>query len=422
MRFPKPLRTSWRDDRRRKWAQGIEGEKILAEITASIMRLTGVAGQTQPLPTTLVRAYDFEQFGRLSFALANPDFYLATKAPLQNFRAEFHRVTMAGAFARLQFLRKYTLMEKPLAKPRPPSKALFLCLAYLHNLLALCREEHAGMAGMAEKSVLDFFDPFNEFCEALRAQELAWNGDDIVVLHAVILNFLAIYAEACPGEIPLPPDLHHRPLQIYERLRQRHPLLAVLLEQLLEFSPLSRFWFLPKGPFHFSEDDAKWFAQCSALFSRKNLPLLTALADYLVSSIFTLKTTPHADPEKKYFAEFNDFALRRVTAFFKVSEAAEAGHRALIHFRWWFYHYFNQPRLRAGLDNFINANKPQTQNTKLIVLREFLESCAWAEAGARREIFKDASDPWELATQSMVKRLWDDQFVPQCQAWLARIK
>jgi hypothetical protein len=412
------------------WSPGVENAAMLSEIMESVVFLTGAgeAPNPQRLPHTFVTAADFERFGLSSFAFESPYDALATKTPLhgQAFRAEFCKLALACAFARLQLLRQYTLVETPHFWPYLPSRELVVGLVYLHNLLVLCREQPAGLTAMAEKSILNFFDPFHEFCEALAAKDFVWNLGDIIALHAAVLNFLSIYAGASLVEVKLERDVHRRPLQIYNVMRQKHPLILMLLEQLLEFSPLSRFWFLAAGPFHFEENGAKWFAQSRALFCREALPVLSSLADYLVSAIFRPRSKDGAEPGG-YRVDVNALALRSLAAFFQAGETAAKKNNYVVYFRILFCYYMYESHVLEGLADFIASRPaarpsgPLEENSPPAILKNFLASCALANKTSGCAARTDHPDSWQDFVRSALQRLQDGQFDEKCSRLVSRL-
>ncbi len=347
------------------------------DVWRSIEGLTGDdEAAAQHTPKTLVRVDEVERFGVLAFAFDDPAMALASSRPLDGFRPEVYRLFLACARARLDFLNRHTLARRwDAAPPTRPSRALFIALVYLHNLWVLCTDRHAGLSGLyRDKSILDFYAPLYAFPEALHAQRQPFRFDDLVTLHAALLRFLEIYGTLLP---PVPrPARFEDPLHRYAAMQNRHPLLLLLLDQLIALSPLSRLWFLPLAPLHVDAAWAgvdRWAEGCASLFSRLARPLLATLADYLVFSIFQPSTREDNDGDWTSRTQTKPRleALHTFNQFLDHSQARYAKYPAYVDFRVLCCYFFHQSGLLIAAENYLRDRRGREANA----VTTFLQQC-----------------------------------------------
>lgn len=415
MNFSKILESFSAQTGHTSWANGIESNDILKEIMNSILRITRFKeGQNSRfMPKTFIRVQDFEQYGLLNFAFNNPYDSLATRTPLSGFQPDFMTLAGACAYVHMEFFKRFTLIEKPIYSQRVPSKYLIISFIYLHNLLIFCKKCNAGIDGMIRKGITDFFSPFHEFYEYLKNN--VWQLDEIIILHASILNFFDIYAEQCLNQTKLLNEFHCRYLDIYQEMQEKDPLILVLIEQLIESSPLSRFWFIARSPFHFKENTQKWFDKCDSLFQRDALPLLIMLTDYLAHSIFKLSQSYPEQPKSdaaRFNIAFNPFALKSVSEFLKISELAEKSNEYIIYFRLLiYYHLFQSHWLYKLKNSNIFAD---SDNKNCEILKEFLHTCTWMSSISRFSVNLRSSDKLKNRVLDLLNRVIIEKFGDQC--------
>jgi hypothetical protein len=349
------------------------------DVLRSIEGLTGDDdAAAHHTPTTLVQADEVVRFGVLAFAFDDPATALASNRRPGGFRPEVYRLYLACARARLDFLNRYTLSEPaPAAPPGPPSNGVFVALVYLHNLWVLCTDDHAGLQGLyRDKSILGFYEPLYAFPDALHAAQASFHLDDLITVHAAVLRFLAIY-----GTRLLPPQEAARfedPLRCYAAMRSHHPVLLLLLDQLIALSPLSRLWFLPHAPLHVDAGWAgvdRWATGCQALFSRAARPLLMILADYLIFTIFrpTTREADEDDWKSRYRMQPRPDALAAFNQFLEHSQARYGVHPAYVDFRLLCSYYFYQSGLLPAAENYCRSPHGRADEAVLA----FLEHSRW---------------------------------------------
>ncbi len=389
------------------------------EVRRSIEGLTGDdEAAAHHMPKTLVRVDDVEQFGVLAFAFDDPAMAMASNRPLDGFRPEVYRLFLACARARLDFLNRYTVAETwDAATPTRPSKAVFTALVYLHNLWVLCTDEHAGLQGLyRDKSIIGFYEPLYAFPESIHAQRPSFRFDDLVIIHAAVLRFLEIYgARLMPiGE----PSHFEDPLRLYAAMRSRHPVLLLMLDQLIALSPLSRLWFLPGGPPYFDAawaDARRWAEGCASLFSRAARPLLMTLADYLVFTLFQ-PTTREADGDdwkSRYQMQPRLDALRLFNQFLAHTEVLYSKYPAYVDFRVLCCYYFYQSSLPIAAENYLRGRQAREAGGVLT----FLQHCRWI-AEPERPAPAPGGDTLDATLRRMRTRLIEADFDEQCRRLL----
>ena len=389
---------------------------VVGEVLRSIDGLTGDGeAAAQHTPKTLVRVDEVGQFGVLAFAFDDPAMALASTRRLDGFRPEVYRLFLACTRARLDFLNRYTVAETwDAAPPTRPSKALFIALVYLHNLWALCTDEHAGLQGLyRDKSILGFYEPLYAFPEAFHAHQQTLRFDDLVTLHAALLRFLEIYGtRMLPGEAPA----HFEdPLRLYTAMQSRHPVLLLMLDQLIALSPLSRLWFLPHSPLHTDTAWAgigRWAEGSAALFSRTARPLLTTLADYLVFSIFqpTTHETDGDDWKSQYQMQPHIDALRPFNQFLARTQALYGKYPAYIDFRVLCCYYFYQSSLLIAAENYLRGRRGREADAVIT----FLWHCRWISR-PERPASSPGADALAATLHRMQSRLKEAAFDEQCR-------
>ena len=390
------------------------------EVRRSIEGLTGDDdAAAQHTPTTLIRIDEVRRFGVLAFAFDDPAMAMASNRPLDGFRPEAYRLFLACTRARLDFLNRYTIAETWYAvSPIQPSNALFVALVYLHNLWVLCTDEHAGLHGL-DKSILGFYEPLYAFPEALHAHRTPLHLDDLVTLHAAVVRFLEIY-----GARLLPPRQSARfedPLRLYAALQSHHPLLLLLLDQLIALSPLSRLWFLPQSPLHVDaawSPVRRWAEGCEALFSRPARPLLTTLADVLIFSILHPTTREAEDDHWKdrYQIDPHGDALTTFNQFLDRTEVLYDEQPAYVDFRLLCCYYAFQSNVLIAAENYLRGRRgPDAE-----ALVRFIQHCRWISAPERLRP-SPSGGPLDATVNRMRTRLREARFDEQCRGVLEAI-
>ena len=387
------------------------------EVRRSIEGLTGddemAAHHT---PTTLVRIDEVGQFGVLAFAFDDPAMAMASNRPIDGFRPEAYRLFLACTRARLDFLNRYTLAETWYAvSPVQPSNALFVALVYLHNLWVLCTDEHAGLRGL-DKSILDFYEPLYAFPETVHAHRTPFHLDDLVTLHAAVVRFLEIYAARLLP--PRAPARFEDPLRLYAAMQNRHPLLLLLLDQLIALSPLSRLWFLPHTPLHVDaawSHVRRWAEGCGALFSRPARPLLTTLADLLVYAILrpTTRETSDDDWQDRYQIHPRLDALMAFNQFLDRTEVFYEEQPAYVDFRLLCCYYAYQSNVLIASENYLRGRRGPEADA---VVR-FIQHCRWISA-PERPLPTPSGGPLDATLNHMRTRLREAGFEEQCRGVL----
>ena len=392
---------------------------VVEEVMRSIEGLTGNdEAAAYHTPTTLVQADEVARFGVLAFAFDDPATTLASNRPLEGFRPEVYRLYLACARARLDVLNRYTVAETwPTLPPEQPTAGLFIALVYLHNLWVLCTDQHAGFAGLyRDKSILDFYEPLYAFPEALHAQPQPLHLDDVVTLHAAVLRFLAIYdARLAPNQ----ETAHFEdPLRQYMMMQNRHPVLLLLLDQLIALSPLTRFWLLPAAPLHVDAAWAgvsRWAKGCEPLFSRAARPLLITLVDYLIFTLFqpTTRESDDEDWKSRYQMQPRLEALHLFNQFLERSQARYGLHPVYVDFRVLCCYYFYQSSLLLAAEN----DRRRRRVGEADPVSTFLRHCRWISQQDRPSPLPP-TDALDATLQRMRTRLTEAAFDEQCRGVL----
>ena len=407
------------------------------QLYSSILALTG----DQPSllkshkPTHLLAVNDVTRYGILNFAFESAHLYFSSPetSNADKLDTRVFDIAFACARARMRYLKQFTLLDKKsFNRINHPSRGLFICLAYLHNLWVLHNELGPGKKSINNEELNDIIVPLNAFCAQMNQADKVLSLEDALVAQMAVANFLKLcYApEEAPKDWTSPFD---EPLLHYLELREKHRLLSILLDQVLPYLPITRFWMLPAAPLHFDQDLLLWTRKSQLLFSRRALPVLMSMADYLANRIFNIKEEMEEalkDGTEEYRFSFNPFALDRFSLFVRSFGQKSVANLYPVYFRLLFYYYLVQNHVLAGLQQFLSLNDLQIGKALQAypvspfrvgsILYQFLEDGAAFTAELPLEN-KRKSDPLIQTVHSMVNRLADQGMADKCAALAIRV-
>lgn len=386
----------------------------------SILAFCGHTPPPTP-PSRLLLSRDIERYGILNFAFESAYAYFSDESFAdEKISSEIIDIVLATTDAQIQFLRNYTLFDsRSVPDHRFPSKGLLLVAVYLHNLWVIKERQPEAQRGLSPREVDDWIIPMQDFCTALEKPEFVLNLEDNLTAQQFLLHFLGICVEHRPVPLSFATSI-----QLLSELRKEQPTIAILLEQLLKYLPLSYFWFLGQAPYHLPPLTKSWSRRLRILFTRRALPLVMTLADNLVLSIFKSQKLAVAQNHAITYTTFNAAALEQVRRIFTQFEAETGFNKYFTTFRLLFYFYMVQSKHLHGLEQaIIYATEIKEEIAKgeqvwsaeaVVAMTQFMEETALVTSVLPIAIANKRDRPFQ-SIERMVNNLTEHGFSRRCQ-------